>query len=189
MRQTDNTDYRQPLAFEGFAEALLRTFEIALPEPERFLTPGDLDRFLSEQRLSAPLASRRDVRAVRALREELRTLFDETRDEKERIEQLNGMLSRAPVTLTMLPTGALAFSAAQTESLVQRVQTASAVNLASAIARYGFSRLRVCAADPCRDAFIDTSKKGARRFCGNRCANRWHVGTFRERKKTDGPAN
>ncbi|MGK9338013.1 CGNR zinc finger domain-containing protein [Sinorhizobium meliloti] len=189
MGQPDNNDYTPPLPFEGFAEALLRTFEIALPEPERFLTPDDLDQFLSEQRLSAPPAGRRDVRTVQALREELRTLFDETRDEKERIEQLNGMLSRSPVTLTLLPGAALALSATHSESLVQRVQTASAVNLASAIARYGFSRLRVCAADPCRDAFIDTSKKGARRFCGNRCANRWHVATFRERKKRDGPAN
>ncbi|WP_369292618.1 CGNR zinc finger domain-containing protein [Sinorhizobium sp. 7-81] len=45
--------------------------------------------------------------------------------------------------------------------------------------------MRVCVADPCRDAFIDTSKKGSRRFCGNRCANRWHVATFRQRKKKD----
>jgi predicted RNA-binding Zn ribbon-like protein len=186
MRQTDNKNYTSPLPFEGFAEALMRTFEVALPEPERFRTPQDLDQFLAEQRLSAPAATHEDVELVRTLREALRTLFDESRNEHDRAEQLNEMLSRATVTLAMPPGRPfLTISAPSAATLIERVSTASAVSLASAVARYGFSRLRVCAADPCRDAFIDTSKKGARRFCGNRCASRWHVATFRQRKKKE----
>lgn len=164
----------------------MRTFEVALPEPERFRTPQDLDQFLAEERLSAPAATHEDVELVRTLREALRTLFDESRNEHDRAEQLNEMLSRATVTLA-IPQGRpfLTISAPSAATLIERVSTASAVSLASAVARYGFSRLRVCAADPCRDAFIDTSKKGARRFCGNRCASRWHVATFRQRKKKE----
>ncbi|WP_424929766.1 CGNR zinc finger domain-containing protein [Agrobacterium pusense] len=35
----------------------------------------------------------------------------------------------------------------------------------------------------CRDAFIDTSKKGTRRFGGPPCASRWHVSAFRIRQR------
>lgn len=190
MRQIDIEDYTLPLPFEGFAEAFLKTFEVALAEPERLQTPADLDQFLKDQDLSVPPATSEDVAAAKTLREELRALFDETRDEHGRSEQLNSMLHRVPVALALLPGAtSLSISEPSATSLIDRVRTASAINVASAAARYGFSRLRVCSATPCRDAFIDRSKKGSRRFCCNRCANRWHVTMFRQRRRTEDSVN
>ncbi|MBT2230399.1 CGNR zinc finger domain-containing protein [Nonomuraea sp. NEAU-A123] len=45
-------------------------------------------------------------------------------------------------------------------------------------------RLRLCAASPCRDAFIDRSRPGRRQFCSTRCANRAHAAASRARHRT-----
>jgi len=183
MRQTDIGDYNL-FSPDGFAEALLRTFEVALVEPERLQTPEDIDRFLAGQGISAPTATGEDVAGVRTFREELRTLFDETRAEPDRADQLNAMLGRVPVVLSLQPeTYSLGVRAPASVTLFDQVYCAGVVGLASSVSRHGFSRLRICAADPCRDAFIDTSKKGSRRFCSLKCANRRHVATFRQRKR------
>ncbi|MFI7143949.1 CGNR zinc finger domain-containing protein [Nonomuraea sp. NPDC050022] len=47
-----------------------------------------------------------------------------------------------------------------------------------------WARLRLCAASPCRDAFIDRSRPGRRQFCSTRCANRAHAAASRARHHT-----
>ncbi|PSS60516.1 hypothetical protein C6558_32415 [Ensifer sp. NM-2] len=187
MGQTDIIDYRHNrLAWEGFAEALLRNYEVALPEPEGLGEPGDLDRFLLALGHSFGPSTVGDVAETRALRERLRRIFDGNINVEQRSAELNAMLSDTPVRLVLDPRShTLDFALPVLNgSLVERVSTLSVVSLALAVSQFGYSRLRICEADPCRDAFVDTSKKGSRRFCGAKCASRWHVAAFRDRKKT-----
>jgi predicted RNA-binding Zn ribbon-like protein len=189
MRQFDKISALNPLPFDGFAEALLGTFEVALEPPESLQTSADLNELLTRWGLAkSAKATSADVAAVRNAREAVRSLFDGKRDEEERIEQLNDLLGKAPIALqfgTGSPTLELKIVTLKDATIVEQVRVASAVNLATAIMRHGFSRLRICEAVPCRDAFIDTSKKGSRRFCGGRCASRWHVSAFRTRQRND----
>ncbi|GAA3429477.1 hypothetical protein GCM10018953_66610 [Streptosporangium nondiastaticum] len=46
-----------------------------------------------------------------------------------------------------------------------------------------WERLRLCAATPCRDAFLDRSRPGRRLFCSTRCANRAHAAVSRARRR------
>lgn len=187
MGQTNIIDYgRSHLAWEGFAEALLRTYEVALQEPEGLREPGDLDKLLLELGHSLGPSTVGDVAATRALRERLRNIFDANINVEERSAALNAMLADTPVRLVLDPRShTLGFGLPVLDgSLAEKVSTLSVISLASAVSQFGYSRLRICEADPCRDAFIDTSKKGSRRFCGAKCASRWHVAAFRDRRKT-----
>jgi predicted RNA-binding Zn ribbon-like protein len=48
-------------------------------------------------------------------------------------------------------------------------------------------RLRICAADDCKDVLIDFSKNSSKRYCdtGN-CGNRTNVAAYRARKRLQG---
>jgi predicted RNA-binding Zn ribbon-like protein len=45
-------------------------------------------------------------------------------------------------------------------------------------------RLGVCSAPACDRVYVDTSRNGARRFCGTACQNRVKAAAFRERQKS-----
>lgn len=44
-------------------------------------------------------------------------------------------------------------------------------------------RLGTCAAEGCRNAWVDTSRNARRRFCSPACANRTHVAAHRARRR------
>ncbi len=64
-----------------------------------------------------------------------------------------------------------------------------AVALATVIGSGWASRLGTCAAERCDLVFVDTSRKGSRRFCSLRCLNRDKVARFRSRHPEGGPAS
>jgi hypothetical protein len=65
---------------------------------------------------------------------------------------------------------------------VQHIEAVVTRGLADLMAELGPERLRKCESRPCEEIFIDHSKSGRRRFCGKRCATRFNVAMFRQRK-------
>lgn len=172
------------------AEDLVNTYDGTLPEPEHLREPADLDRFLSEHGLLSEGYSvkQEDLETVRALRTPLRTVF-ETRDKLVAVRALNGLLEGVPVAPTAEASSGdswyLGLRVPGGVPLVKRVATEASLGLVETLERRGLDRLRSCAADPCRDVFVDTSRNGSRRYCGSGCANRHNVAAFRNRRRSD----
>ncbi|MFD1830096.1 MULTISPECIES: CGNR zinc finger domain-containing protein [Streptomyces] len=57
------------------------------------------------------------------------------------------------------------------------------MGLAFHLTDLGVDRLGVCQADPCRNAYLDTSTNRSRRYCSDRCATRANVAAYRARKR------
>lgn len=58
-----------------------------------------------------------------------------------------------------------------------------AVGLAMVLGSTSHDRLGVCSAPSCDWVYVDTSRNGARRFCGTACQNRVKAAAFRERQR------
>lgn len=67
--------------------------------------------------------------------------------------------------------------------LALRLAVRAVTELLDVAATGDWDRLRLCAARPCRDAFIDRSRPGRRQFCSTRCANRAHAAASRARHR------
>ncbi|PJE96118.1 zf-CGNR multi-domain protein [Streptomyces carminius] len=60
------------------------------------------------------------------------------------------------------------------------------MGLAFHLTELGVERLGICQADPCRNAYLDTSTNRSRRYCSDRCATRANVAAYRARKRLEG---
>ena len=67
----------------------------------------------------------------------------------------------------------------------QKVAAAAAMGLAVVLGQYGIERFGTCAADDCRDVFVDTSRNKSRRYCNDTCSTRMNVAAYRKRKKQE----
>ncbi|NRQ40778.1 CGNR zinc finger domain-containing protein [Nonomuraea sp. NN258] len=67
--------------------------------------------------------------------------------------------------------------------LAQRLAVRAVRELLDLAAAGDWSRLRMCGAAPCEDAFIDRSRPGRRLFCSTKCANRAHAAASRARHR------
>ncbi|MGW8380128.1 CGNR zinc finger domain-containing protein [Streptomyces sp. ODS28] len=59
------------------------------------------------------------------------------------------------------------------------------MGLAFHLTELGVERLGICQADPCRNAYLDTSTNRSRRYCSDRCATRANVAAYRARKRRE----
>jgi predicted RNA-binding Zn ribbon-like protein len=57
------------------------------------------------------------------------------------------------------------------------------MGLATAVVDQGIERFGVCAAEDCRDVFLDTSRNRSRRHCSSTCSTRGNVAAYRKRQK------
>lgn len=64
-----------------------------------------------------------------------------------------------------------------------KMAAAGAMGLAIVLGEYGIERFGMCAADDCRDVFVDTSRNKSRRYCNDTCSTRVNVAAYRKRKK------
>jgi predicted RNA-binding Zn ribbon-like protein len=164
---------------------LVNTWDAYLPDPERLPDVAALAAFLREYEIDA---TPRDAHltACRSLREALRRVVAAPTPAAlaERLDALAGRLQAAPaleqpepgrwrLTVTPLPQAPLA----------DRLAVRAIAELARAVETYGPERIRTCAAAPCEDAFIDTSRNGTRRYCSRRCANRRNASLHRSRSE------
>jgi predicted RNA-binding Zn ribbon-like protein len=66
--------------------------------------------------------------------------------------------------------------------LADRMKVEAAMAFVDVIRAGELGRLRVCAADDCRDVLVDLSKNRSRRFCDQGCGNRTNVAAYRARR-------
>lgn len=178
--------------FIQFVVDFANTYDPFLDEPEFLRTPADLQEFLQQRHIemSGPFTEIEFMR-VRQLRDRLRDIFLrlETSDAAEIEGTINSLLGTSPVNLQASisegePTE-IKYEIPTTVALVERLAVQTGLGLTLALQQYGAERLKVCAAAPCQEVFIDVSKNKSRRFCGERCANRYNVAHFRERQRSD----
>jgi predicted RNA-binding Zn ribbon-like protein len=101
-------------------------------------------------------------------------------------EALNPLLAQMPVAIQIEPDEdnlALRFDIPPETPLTEHLAIECARGLITLVQHHGLDRLRFCAADPCEDVFVDTSRNKSRRFCSDRCANRYNVAAFRDRQR------
>ena len=166
---------------------LINTFDLYLEQPEHLREPADLQRFLIEHHLAvtSPITTT-TLDQVRSLREELRTIWTAS-DTADMTPLLNHLLALTTVTLQLTEEADeqlhLHFDLPSAVDVVQRLTFACALGIVGVVGEYGRDRMRACASAPCRDVFVDVSRNKTRRFCSDRCANRYNIAAFRDRHK------
>jgi predicted RNA-binding Zn ribbon-like protein len=166
---------------------LINTYDLYLDEPEHLHEPRDLQHFLETHGITPQeTVTQTDLEETRTLREELRTAWNSGAT-KEMLDILNPLVAVSPVTVQFEEATEqhvhARFAIQAALSLTQRLAFECALGMIDVVQQQGIDRMRACAAAPCRDVFIDTSRNKSRRFCSERCANRYNISTFRERQK------
>ncbi|MFI6600035.1 CGNR zinc finger domain-containing protein [Nonomuraea sp. NPDC050536] len=161
---------------------LANTWDPFLTEPERLASPEALRAFCDE--LGEPPGGL-DLDGVREVRSRLREVL--ACAPSERTAALASWTAALPgqaavVDESGLPTLRLAAPAGA--ELPVRLAVRAVAELLDLAAAGDWERLRLCAADPCTDAFVDRSRPGLRQFCSTRCANRAHAAASRARHRT-----
>ncbi|WP_433497802.1 CGNR zinc finger domain-containing protein [Sphaerimonospora sp. CA-214678] len=136
---------------------------------------------------AAARITRRDLDALRELREELTGVFHAAAegDEDDVVERLNGLLVRHPVHPQISGHEGQRWHMHLTEGgrVADALAVGSVMGLASVITGLGVDRLGICQAAPCRNVYLDTSSNRSRRYCSERCASRANVAAYRARKR------
>ncbi|MFF4616464.1 CGNR zinc finger domain-containing protein [Nonomuraea jabiensis] len=125
-----------------------------------------------------------DLRAVRAVRERLRAVL--SCDPPDRTRALAQWAGELPIRVAVEESGGAPrqrLTAPEGADLAERLAIRSVAELLDLAASGDWERLRLCAAGPCQDAFVDHSRPGKRQFCSTRCANRAHAAASRARRR------
>jgi predicted RNA-binding Zn ribbon-like protein len=69
-------------------------------------------------------------------------------------------------------------------AIARHIAACAAMGLAAVVCAFGYERLGVCAAENCRDVFVDTSRNRSRRYCNDTCASRMNVAAYRARHRS-----
>lgn len=166
-------------------EDLINTYDLYLDEPEHLRQTADLKRFLETHNLKSETAiTLTMVEQVHRLREDLRLCWT-AKTLAEMITRLNTFLALAAVTVQVEADAEnrVSFQFQAQSSILQNLALECAVGIVFVLQNYGIERMRACAAEPCRDVFVDVSRNKTRRFCSERCANRYNIAAFRDRQK------
>lgn len=174
----------------AYAEWGVRLVNTAQPDRDRLLDLAGLRDLLADRPHLAVRATRRDLAALRALRPRLRSVFAraDAGAEAETVAALNGLLQRHPVgpQLTGHDGSAWHLHLLERGPAAERYAAAAVFGLAAVVAGHGVARLGLCAAPPCRNAYVDATTNAARRYCSTRCATRAHVAAYRARSRAAG---
>ncbi|TMR13081.1 CGNR zinc finger domain-containing protein [Nonomuraea turkmeniaca] len=139
---------------------------------------------LSVEGLSVEGLTVEDLAAVRAVRDRLRVVL--VGEPPGRPRALAQWTAELPVRAAVedkdgLPR--LRLTAPADATLAERLAVRAVADLLDLAASGDWDRLRLCAARPCQDAFVDRSRPGRRQFCSTRCANRAHAAASRARHR------
>jgi len=130
-------------------------------------------------------ATEKDLRALRALRSRLRSVWEadsaadaaaaintvlETVDARPRISVHGG----APPHLHFEP---------HADDPIKDLGAMTAMGLSVALIEGGWERFGICSSTTCNDVFIDTSKNRSRRHCSETCTTRESVAAYRARHR------
>jgi predicted RNA-binding Zn ribbon-like protein len=164
---------------------LANTWDEYLDDPERLPDVSELRRFCRELGVGEESGiDADDLDAVRGVRERLRAVL--TGDPPERTRALAQWTAELPVRAAVEDADGvphLRLTAPEDAPPAERLAVRSVADLLDLAASGDWERLRLCAAHPCQDAFIDRSRPGRRQFCSTRCANRAHAAASRARHR------
>ncbi|GAA3219151.1 CGNR zinc finger domain-containing protein [Nonomuraea helvata] len=173
---------------------LANTWDEYLAEPERLPDVAALRQFCHELGEGAGPGDDElgegagpgddDLRAVRAMRERLRAVL--ACEPPDRTRALARWAGELPIRVVVEGVGGMPrqrLAAPEGVTLAERLAVRSVVELLDIAASGDWERLRLCAAGPCKDAFVDRSRPGRRQFCSTRCANRAHAAASRARHR------
>jgi predicted RNA-binding Zn ribbon-like protein len=173
--------YSQQLS--DLVQDFINSYDTLLEEPEHLQSVSDLEAFLKQHhiRVAYPL-DESDLEAVRELREKMRSIWNAANLEIMS-EALNPLLAKGRLSLRGDEKMNWRFGLEAAMPLVDGMSVAAALGIVLTVQEYGYERLRACESSPCQDVFVDTSRNKLRRFCSERCANRYNVAAFRGRNK------
>ena len=125
----------------------------------------------------------RELQAVRALRPQLRALWDSEEDEV--VRRVNDMLRAAKALPQLVKHDARDYHMHATSPeapLAIRMAVEAAMAFVDVVRSRGLDRLRVCDMDDCNAVAIDLTKNKSKRYCDGGCSNRAAVAAYRARK-------
>lgn len=166
---------------------LVNTFDTATGE-EKLTSPADITVFIhsrdGEWCTPGWKAEEADLHMVRALRSQLRKVFD-AHDEKEAVEVINSVLSEvvAVPRLSLHGEGPHLHFETEQDSPAQWLGAVTAMGLTVAIIEGGYERFGTCKSSTCDDVFVDTSRNRSRRNCSDTCTSRENVAAHRARRR------
>ncbi|ARQ68596.1 CGNR zinc finger domain-containing protein [Streptomyces marincola] len=181
--------------YSDFAVRLVNT-----EEPLRgrdTLTSVDAVRALfGASQQAARRAGEADVTRLRGVRARLRAVFAAAAegDEVRAVDLLNALLLEYPASPQISGHDHLDDAgrprwhlhlAEHPSSATAGYAATACMGLAFQLTELGVDRLGVCEADPCRNAYLDTSTNRSRRYCSDRCATRANVAAYRARKRRE----
>nr|WP_206313890.1 CGNR zinc finger domain-containing protein [Streptomyces coryli] len=144
----------------------------------------DLESFLTDDRVSALSLRKRDLPALRRLREALRAVCLAHAGLPAPTEPLGELLAAAPLTVAVSPDGGARLRPARELKGVAVLTARIAATIASAAADGTWDRLKACEADDCRWAYYDRSPAGRRRWCTMAvCGSRAKMRAYRTRQR------
>lgn len=169
---------------------LINTHDPYRSDPEKLGTPANLVAFLVAHGIPpGEEVGERELAELREIRDRLRAAF-EAADARAIAVVTNALLAGASMEPQVVAGDAgdwdVVLAVAPATPPVRRLAVEAALGLGVALREHGVERLRVCAAAPCREAFVDTSRNRSRRYCSDRCANRHNIAAFRERERVSG---
>lgn len=159
---------------------LVNTWDEYLDEPERLPDVAALAAFCAEFAIPGEPTARDLVEA-----REVRTRLRDVLEAQDRTAALGEWLGDLPDAHDHgRGRGVPVLAVTPSSRTLPSTLAAQAVNDLVALAAAGeWDRVRLCAATPCRDAFVDRSRPGRRLFCSTRCANRSHATASRARHR------
>ena len=129
----------------------------------------------------------RELNAVRALRPELRALWESDRDTV--VERVNRMLSDAKALPQLVRHDEWDYHLHATSPdapLATRMAVEAAMAFVDVVRSDELDRLTMCAAPDCDNVTVDLTKNRSKRYCENGCGNRAAVAAYRARKAAAG---
>lgn len=172
------------------AVRLVNTAHRAADDPEPLGTVRGFRALLADRPELCVEVTPTDLRALRALRDELNEVFTDAASGRGGVAvgRLNALLAATPIQPELVShedDQRWHIHLAEHGSAADRVAARAVYGLTLVVSRFGLDRLGVCGIASCARVFIDASTNRSRRYCAE-CASRTNVTTIRA--QAPGPA-
>ena len=127
--------------------------------------------------------TRAELAGVQALRPRLRAIW--TADVDQAVRIVNRLLREARALPQLVAHDDWDYHLHATPArapLADRMAVEAAMGVVDVIRSGELDRLRLCAAEGCRNVLVDLSRNRSRRFCESGCGNRVNVAAYRSRR-------
>jgi predicted RNA-binding Zn ribbon-like protein len=175
------------VSYSDYAVRLVNSADPQPPHGDALTDMASLRSFLIHLPAQRARATRRDLAALRLLRNRLRAVFDAVDADRTReaINRLNALLAEHPIRPQISGHDDSDWHLHLTErgDVAARYAANAVMGLSVLVTELGVERLGVCDAQGCRRVFVDTSTNRSRRYCSERCATRANVAAYRARQK------